>query len=304
MQRLEPTDYKDLLNKGSGKLADFLHGALFGDSPALAVVAGSGLGHLADGLTSPKSLDFKELGLPVATAEGHSGQFVAGRLDGAPVLIQKGRIHMYEGHSGVVAALPMRMMLGAGIKRAVVTNAAGALAPDLNVGELVLISAFDLRALTPDCHPSTGLSGDGIGSQFYAPAFGFSNELMERLQEIAKQEGITLHPGQYVFRYGPNYEDPSDIWSLYKQRLGLIADGKPEFAPASIGMSTVAEFLAIAQWNAGVNDPGNLVQAAYISNLTNPGAGLSDIPPNHQEVLENSKAGGERLSTLIGRLVG
>lgn len=299
VNEISPQEYRQKLNDGASKLSDLYAAAFFGETPKVAVIAGSGLGLLADSLLSPKSIGFENLGLPGAKVLGHSGEFVAGKLGDVPVLVQKGRIHMYEGNSGALAALPIRMMINSGVRTILITNAAGALSPDLKVGDLVLISSFDLQALTPDYHPSTGLSGDGIGEQFYAPSHGYSDELMKKITSIAKEEEIPLHKGQYVFRFGPNYEEVADIWELYQRRQNLIAQGKAEYAPASIGMSTVSEFLAIAQWNA----QNERVNAAYISNLTNPGAGLSATAPTHEEVMRDAVIGGQRIQKIIERLV-
>ncbi len=290
--------YLKTLKQGTEKLSDFLSNGLFGQQPKLAVVLGSGLGGLANDLEAPQSLEFTELGLPVAGAQGHAGRFVVGKLEGEPVLLQQGRIHMYEGHPGPLVALPIRMMMNAGVRDILITNAAGALDPKVNIGDLVLNTSFHFQ-LPPAYHPSTGLSGEMIGSQFYPPAFGYSEEMMEKIKERAKE--IPLHEGGYVFRFGPNYEDPSDIRDLSLKRSAFLDIGEIKNAPLVVGMSTVPEILAVAQFNSQYQ---GAIKCCSISNVTNLGAGLSSIQPSHQEVLENSALGGKRLREIICGFLG
>ena len=69
------------------------------ESPELAIVLGSGLGGLADRIDNPVYIPYSEVpGLPVSTAPGHAGRFVAGQLAGRAVLCMQGRFHFYEGH--------------------------------------------------------------------------------------------------------------------------------------------------------------------------------------------------------------
>lgn len=66
--------------------------------PELGIVLGSGLGGLADDLEDPVAIPFDALpGWPVATAPGHVGRLLLGRLGGRPVVMLQGRFHLYEG---------------------------------------------------------------------------------------------------------------------------------------------------------------------------------------------------------------
>ncbi|MEA2520193.1 MAG: purine-nucleoside phosphorylase, partial [Chloroflexota bacterium] len=67
--------------------------------PKLGIVLGSGLGALADDLTDAVAIPFAELpGWPSATAPGHVGRLLLGRLAGTPVVMLQGRFHVYEGN--------------------------------------------------------------------------------------------------------------------------------------------------------------------------------------------------------------
>ena len=54
--------------------------------PEVGIVLGSGLGSLADDLVDPVAIPFADLpGWPSATAPGHVGRLLLGRLEGVPV---------------------------------------------------------------------------------------------------------------------------------------------------------------------------------------------------------------------------
>lgn len=67
--------------------------------PALGIIAGSGLGGLADQLTSPDTFEYKNIpDFPQSTVEGHDGKLVFGYLSGVPTVCMKGRFHPFEGN--------------------------------------------------------------------------------------------------------------------------------------------------------------------------------------------------------------
>ena len=295
--------YRTVLKAGSERLGNLLNSAFLDPEPTLAVVLGSGLGPLADAIEIKGQISFSDLSLPTPTVIGHDGVLIAGSLSGAPVLLQKGRVHIYEGHTGPMAALPIRMMLNAGLKEIVITNAAGYLDPAFETGQIGLISGLSF-SLTGALHPSAGVFGEMIGEKFYAPSLGYSTELREKFSAAADRLGIgdaVCREGVYVYRFGPNYEEENDIWELCMQRSKRIEEGRPDLAPMSVGMSTAPEILAVAQYNAmRIEEEKPLVRCLAISNFTNPGAGLKKgHRPSHAEVVRDSAKGGERIQKLI-----
>lgn len=296
-------EYLKVLRSGSQRLGEFLNSAFSSEKPALSITLGSGLGFLVEELTDAQQINFEDLGLPSPGVEGHSGRFVAGKLDGHPVLLQDGRLHVYKGYTGPLAALPTRMQLNAGVETMVLTNAAGYLDPSLSVGQIALLSGteFDLKG---PLHPSTGLyDGEMIGDMFYAMAHGYSKELREKLYQCAQNLGLedSVHrEGVYVYRFGPNYEEASDIWDLYQKRLQRLKEGRPDLAPIAVGMSLVPEILSVAQNNAmRVRTGQPPVQCVAISNFTNPGFGLTDNIPDHEEVQRESTKGGKKIIKIL-----
>ncbi len=248
--------------------------------PRLGIVLGSGLGGLADELAGPVAIPFDELpGWPAATAPGHVGRLILGRLDGVPVAMLQGRLHLYEGNDPGLVVQPVLLMGRLGASTVVLTNAAGGLNPAYAAGTLMLIADhINLTGRTPLLGPNA----DEIGPRFpdltdvYAPAN------RERLHAAAEAEGTSLEEGIYVGLLGPTYETPAEV----RMFRGLGGD--------AVGMSTVLEAIA-CRW-AGI-------EVAGISLVTNPGAGYSGEPLNHEEVLAAGAAAGPRLARVIRRFL-
>src|SRR5450759_4062590 len=67
--------------------------------PEIGIVLGSGLGGLAGDVTDAVAIPFADLpGWPAASAPGHVGRLLLGRLAGVPVAMLQGRLHVYEGN--------------------------------------------------------------------------------------------------------------------------------------------------------------------------------------------------------------
>jgi purine-nucleoside phosphorylase len=108
--------------------------------PEVALILGSGLGELAESVKDAIVIPTNEIPhWPVSTVPGHKGRLVIGMLEGKKVLMLQGRTHYYEGHSISRIGLPVRVMQRLRIKTLVVTNAAGGLNLNYQVGDLMLI---------------------------------------------------------------------------------------------------------------------------------------------------------------------
>ena len=248
--------------------------------PRVGIVLGSGLGGLADDLDTDAAIEFGDLpGWPAATAPGHVGRLLLGRLERVPVALLQGRFHMYEGNDPGLVVQPVLLFgrLGAGM--VVLTNAAGGINPDFGAGTLMVIR--DHLNLTGRS-PLIGPNADAIGVRFPDLVEAWSPRLRARLHDAAAQEGIDLAEGVYAGLVGPQYETPAEVQMLH--RLGADA----------VGMSTVLECIA-ARW-AGLEVCG-------VTLVTNAGAGYTGKPLSHEEVLEAGAAAGPRLARVIRRFV-
>jgi purine-nucleoside phosphorylase len=248
--------------------------------PRLGIVLGSGLGGLADELTESVAVPFSELpGWPAATAPGHVGRLLLGRLEGQPVVMLQGRLHLYEGHDPGLVVQPVLLMgrLGAGV--VVLTNASGGVNPAFRAGTLMVIADhLNLTGRTPLLGPNA----DELGPRFPDLTDVYAAALRDRLQAAGRAEGVELAEGVYAGLLGPSYETPAEVRML--RTLGADA----------VGMSTVLEAIA-ARW-AGLLVCG-------VSLVTNPGAGYTDEALTHEEVLAAGSEAGPRLARVIRRFV-
>ena len=251
-----------------------LSARLDGFSPRLLITLGSGLGGLADDLRAVDTIPFSDVGLPGPTVPGHAGRLLAGTLYGVPVLVQQGRVHLYEGVDvhDVTACVDAAAAVGA--EAFVVTNAAGGLDPDMQPGDLMLIA--DHLNLT-GTNPLIGIRPP----HFLDLSSAYDVELQELAREAADDVGHELLEGVYAGLVGPAYETPAEVRML--RTLGADA----------VGMSTVAE--VIAARSAGLRVAG----FSLITNVHRPGGTKTD----HEEVLEAGLTAGPRLAEVLGSLL-
>jgi purine-nucleoside phosphorylase len=248
--------------------------------PKVGIVLGSGLGGLADELEEAVAIPFAELpGWPAATAPGHVGRLLLGRLGGTPVVMLQGRFHVYEGNDPGLVIQPVLLFGRLGAEIVVLTNAAGGVDPSFGPGTLMIIS--DHLNLTGRS-PLFGPNADAIGPRFQDLTDAWSPRLRAGLRAAGEAEGVALAEGIYAGLLGPQYETPAEVRML----RGLGAD--------AVGMSTVLECIA-ARW-AGLEVCG-------VSLVTNAGAGYSGVPLSHEEVLEAGAEAGPRLARVIRRFI-
>jgi purine-nucleoside phosphorylase len=249
-------------------------------SPRVGLVLGSGLGNLAAAMDLDCSIGFGEMpGWPPATAPGHAGRLLFGRLSRVRVVVMQGRFHLYEGHSAGFVVQPILLMRRLGAEVVVLTNASGGVNPTFGAGTLMAIS--DHLNLTGR-HPLTGANADRLGPRFPDMTTTWDPELRTRLHRASEAEGVALAEGVYACLTGPSYETPAEVRML----RGLGAD--------AVGMSTVPEAIA-ARWCG--------LRVCGVSLVTNPGAGITGEPLSHAEVLAAAEAAGPNLARVIGRFV-
>jgi purine-nucleoside phosphorylase len=196
--------------------------------PETAVVLGSGLGKLADSIEEPLVIPYSEIpGFKVSTAVGHKSNLIVGTLGGKPILAMQGRFHYYEGYTMEEVTYPMRVFAKMGVKRVLVSNAAGTMNPDFRVGDLMIIT--DHINLMPN--PLIGPNKDEFGPRFPDMSEPYSRRLRSIALETAKNLGMEIREGVYVGVTGPTYE------TLAEYRAYRIMGGD------AVGMSTVPEVI-------------------------------------------------------------
>lgn len=250
--------------------------ALAGLQPKIAIILGSGLGGLADKIENPVTVAYQDLpGFPVLTVMGHVGALIAGKLNGVPVIVLKGRKHFYETDDSYPLRTMIRALKVAGVETLFLSNAAGSLRPSIKVSELMLITDhINFLGL----NPLTGPNDDTIGPRFFSMSDAWDQALSAKIKAIAQKEGITLHAGVYMAFRGPSFETPAEI------RMAQI------WGADAVGMSSVPDCL-IAR-HCGLKVVG-------ISCITNLGAGLSDENLTHAHTLQNASRGAAAFERLV-----
>ncbi len=268
-------EYIDKIRQAAAKIS-----VRCGINADTAIVLGSGLGALADEITEKTEIAYPEIpGFPVSTVAGHAGKLICGKLCTVPVICLSGRFHYYEGYSFKETAFYVHVLKMLGVKRLILTNAAGGVNTDFVPGDLMLIT--DHIKFT-DESPLRGRNYDEIGPRFNDMSDCYTKALYDGAYAAAKRAGVDLKKGVYAFMPGPSYETPAEIRML--RVLGADA----------VGMSTVPE--AIAATHCGM-------KLTAISCITNMAAGILEKPLSHEEVFETAKSSGEKFRALIKELV-
>ncbi len=187
----------------------------FAVSPTVGIILGSGLGPLADELEDPVSIPYEDIPHFVSsTVPGHAGTLVAGTLEGASVVVMRGRIHYYEGYSLQQVTFPIRVMRRLGVETLILTNAAGGLHSEYRPGDLmVLRDHINLMGLA-GLNPLVGADEPELGVRFLEMTDPYDPELRTRARQIAAQLGVRMHEGVYAVVAGPTFETRAEMTFL------------------------------------------------------------------------------------------
>jgi len=249
-------------------------------APDIGLILGSGLGPLADAVEDADYIPYTDIPhWPIPTVMGHSGQLIAGRLEGRPVLVMQGRAHYYEGYPMDQVTLPVRVMQLLGVRILIVTNAAGGINPAFRPGDLMLIvDHIGLIGMT-GLNPLRGPNDDSLGPRFPDMSQAYDPALRALAGQVASELGISLQRGVYICLSGPSFETPADVRFL--RTIGADA----------VGMSTVPEVIVARHGGLrvlGISGISNVLQL-----------GLADQPTTHDEVLAAGQIIVPRLIALL-----
>jgi purine-nucleoside phosphorylase len=251
-----------------------------GPLPETAVVLGSGLGDFADTLGDAVVLPYADLPhWPASRVIGHPGRLVVGTAGGRRIAALAGRVHAYEGHDLATVVFATRVMGRLGVRRIILTNAAGGINTAFASGALMVIDDH-INLLG---NPLVGANDDRVGPRFPDMSEVYSRRLREIAAAAARAGGIAIEHGVYVALTGPSYETPAEIRFL--RAIGGDA----------VGMSTVPE--AIAARHMGLEVLG-------ISCITNMAAGILPQPLDHDEVMATASRVRAPFIALLEGIIG
>lgn len=247
--------------------------------PKIGIILGSGLGSFAEDVERPMVIPFTEIpNWPTSTVEGHHGRLVIGDLERQPVLVMQGRVHYYEGYSMGQIGFPVRVMKRLGVDVLMVTNAAGAVNPAYEPGDLMLITDHLNLIGMAGLNPLRGPNLDEFGPRFPDMSCAYDRALADLAREVTAEHHLKLHEGVYICLAGPSFETPADLRFL--RTIG--AD--------TVGMSTVPE-VTVARHSD--------MQVLGISTISNKANLDGNTITTHEEVLAAGSIVAPRLSMLI-----
>jgi len=248
--------------------------------PDVAIVLGSGLNQLEQEVAGGVTLAYREIPhFPIPRVEGHRGRLVVGHLGSRQVAMLVGRVHYYEGHTMKEITLPLRAMQALGVRKLIVTNAAGGLNPDFGVGDLMVISDHINLVGIAGHNPLFGPNDPDLGPRFPDMSSAYDPEYRRHALLVARERNIPIHEGVYAMVGGPSFETPAEIRFL--RMIGADA----------VGMSTAHEVVVARHARMRV------LGISAISNVavSTPGAGTT----THEEVLQAGAVIVPRLTAVI-----
>jgi len=249
------------------------------ETPEKAIILGSGLGKIVDHMKVSCEIEYGSIPhFPVSTVEGHAGKLISGKLGETHVLVMQGRFHFYEGYSMEEVIFPVRVMKFLGVHTLIISNAAGGMNPEFEIGDIMAIN--DHICLMPN--PLIGKHDPAFGARFPDMSETYDQELMQKARSLSDKLQIPIHEGCYVGVTGPTLETPKEY--QYMRIIGGDA----------VGMSTVPE--AIAAHQMGIR----LFAVSVITDLGVPGK-IQKL--THNDVIEAAERTAPKLTRLIIELI-
>jgi purine-nucleoside phosphorylase len=250
------------------------------ETATTAIILGSGLGNLATKIEVDFEIPYKEIPhFPVSTVEGHKGRLILGTLNGKRVWVMEGRFHFYEGYTPEQVSYPVRVLKLLGVENLLLSNAAGGVNPNFEVGDLMIlrdhISLFTIN-------PLIGKNEAALGTRFPDMSEPYADSFIQKAKSIAAINNILLHEGVYVGVTGPTFETRAE-YKLIKAVGGDV-----------VGMSTVQENIAAVHCG---------MKVFAISVVTDLGIREDNNVITHEEVLEAANAAEPKLTLIFSELL-
>ena len=249
-------------------------------APEVGVVLGSGLGEFAESVTEKIIIPYETIPhFKKVSVAGHAGRLVIGKIKDKPTAVMQGRCHYYEGHAIAEVVFPIRVLCRLGIKKLLLTNAAGGINTMLVPGDLMIIrDHINMMGL----NPLWGENDERLGPRFPDMSRVYDENMEEIIAQTMQTMGMGVKKGVYLALSGPSYETPAEIRML----AGMGAD--------AVGMSTVPEAIVARHLGAAV---------AGISCVSNLAAGISKTPLSHKEVTETANRVKDQFINLLSAVI-
>ena len=248
--------------------------------PAIGILTGTGLGDSVRSIQARDAFLYSDLPhFPISTVPGHPGKLIFGSIGDRSVMIMQGRVHLYEGYSPQEVTFPIRVMQQLGIGHLIVTNAAGGLNPQFQIGDIMCIrDHINLSG----ANPLVGPNADDWGVRFPDMTHAYDPFLRQLATEGAQAVQIRLQTGVYAGLHGPSLETPAEMRFL--KTIGCDA----------VGFSTVQEVICAV--HAGMKVLG----LSTITNINNPD---EPVPATVEDIIAVAKSSAPAVDTLLRYVV-
>lgn len=250
------------------------------EAPEIGIILGTGLGQLLEHIEILSEVSYNHIPyFPTATVEFHRGKLIYGKLGGKTVMVMHGRFHIYEGYTLQDVSYPVRVMHELGIKKLLISNAAGAINLKFKKAEIMLIDDhINLQGGSPLAFK--GVSK--LGSRFTDMSAPYDAAMGSKLEKIAAKNDITLHKGVYASVVGPQLETRAEY--RYLKIIGADA----------VGMSTVPEVIVANHLELPV------VAVSVITDECNPD---NLEPVNIDDIMKAASQAEPQMITLFTQLI-
>jgi purine-nucleoside phosphorylase len=249
-------------------------------NPTVGVVLGSGLGGFINYVDIDQEISYSDIPhFPESTVEGHQGKLILGKIGNKAIVIMSGRFHYYEGYSPDEVIFPIRVMKFLGVQTLFISNAAGGVHPNFEVGDLMIIKDHISFAII---NPLIGKNIEALGPRFPDMSEPYSKNLISKGHQVAAEHGYQLNEGVYFGVTGPTFETRAE----YKLIKVLGAD--------AVGMSTVQEVIVAVHMGMSV---------FAMSVITDIGIREEENVITHQEVLDAAKAAAPKLTSIFKGMI-
>lgn len=259
------------------------------ESPLIGIICGSGLSELSKALEGPTLVvKYGDIpGFPAhCTVPGHKGEIVFGRLGDVSAMCFRGRFHSYEGYDMKTVVLPITVMRCLCVKAVIITNAAGGLNPDFNVGDVMCVSDHFAIPQLAGKNSLVGPNDEELGPRFPPTSNAYNEEFRQATLKAAKHLGLDFlkESGTYCFVSGPMFESKAEC------RFLRMSGGD------TVGMSTIPEVVTAHYCG---------MQVLCLSLVTNKVIMKGDEGPaaSHAEVLEATAKRSIEMQSLVKEII-
>ena len=238
----------------------------------IGLILGSGLGQ-AIPLKEKIEFDYCDLeGFSLPSVTGHTGKLLIGTTKKKSIAILCGRTHFYENGKPDTMRKPIQFLKHLGVKKLILTNAAGSLRENIPTGSIMVIKDhINFSGLNP-------LIGENSDQRFVNLTLAYDKEINKLILESGVENNIRIKEGIYAWFSGPSFETPAEINAV--KYLGADV----------VGMSTVPEVILSRFFD---------IKVSGISVITNMAAGLSNENISHKQTKEIAKLNEKKLRDIL-----